>query len=194
MIKKRLLTWTWWVWWWCVLGHHYGMAVAQDGLVMGEDAAKRVALYEAIDSVIELSSGATSASRVPVCVQSLKDLMVRAGIPTDAGVLRGENYTDAQLLRLGLLAAIARISPWDQNPQSGKFYIAEHSGVLVEAFHPSASESDIMLCVVCTLLAVIVMFHVTNAQMQYVQSSEPTQPTGLSTASGTMMSSSSKGH
>lgn len=134
------------------------------------------AFYEAIDRTIELSSGATSASRVPICVQSLKDLMVRAGIPMDADRLRG-NLTDAELLRLGLLASIALISPWDQNPQSGKFFIAEHSGVLVEAFHPSSSESDIMLCVVCSLLAVIVMFHVTNTSSGGQLPQELLQPT-----------------
>jgi hypothetical protein len=124
---------------------------------------------EAVDSTVELSSGAGMASRVPVCVQSLEDLMIRAGISTDASVLRG-NWTDAQLLRLGLLASIALISPWDQNPDTGRFLISEPGGVLVEAYHPSESESDIMLCVVCSLLAVIVMFHITHAQVQFIQS------------------------
>lgn len=125
-------------------------------------------LHAAVDSVVELSSGAGRASRVPLCVQSLEELMLRGGIPRDADVLRS-NWTDAQLLRLGLLASIALISPWDQNPRTGLFRISEHGGVLVEAFHPSESESDIMLCVVCALLAVIVMFHVTHAQAQFVQ-------------------------
>jgi hypothetical protein len=139
------------------------VAVAQD------DSNKEPPLRAAVDSTVELSSGAGRASRVPVCMQSLEALMTRAGIPRDAGVLR-RNWTDAQLLRLGLLASIGLISPWDQNPDTGLFRISEDSGVLVEAFHPSASESDIMLCVVCSLLAVIVMFHITHAQAQYVQS------------------------
>lgn len=157
------------------------------------------AFMEAVDSTVELSSGAGMASRVPVCAQSLEDLMIRAGISTDASVLRG-NWTDAQLLRLGLLASIALISPWDQNPDTGRFLISEEGGVLVEAYHPSESESDIMLCVVCSLLAVIVMFHITHAQVQFIQSG-PVAGTAtaggngflLSTANSSTLSSSSSG-
>ena len=144
----------------------------------------------AVDGTVELSSGATQASRSPICVQSLKELMIRGSIPATAHELRN-NLTDAQLVRIGLLASIALISPWDQNPDTGRFFISEKGGVLVEAFHPSTSESDIMLCVVCSLLAIIVMFHVTNAQKHFVQSGAIPEGSLLSPAQG---SGSSKGH
>jgi len=159
------------------------------------------AFNEAVDKTMELASGAGNVSRVGICMQSLEDLMIRGGIPKDAAVLRN-NLTDAELLRLGLLASIALISPWNQNPENGKFIISEQGGVLIEAFHPSASESDIMLCVVCSLLAIIVMFHVTHAQTQYVQSGITSQTnnnpilnnTNSSSSTSTTSTTNSSGH
>lgn len=137
--------------------------------IITDNQSKNYAFNEAVDNTIELASGAGSVSNVGICMQSLEDLMIRGGISRDATMIR-TNLTDAELLRLALLASIALISPWNQNPETGKFMISERGGVLIEAFHPSASESDIMLCVVCSLLAIIVMFHVTHAQTQFVQS------------------------
>ena len=158
------------------------------------------AFNEAVDKTMELASGAGNVSRVGICMQSLEDLMIRGGISKDAAVLRN-NLTDAELLRLGLLASIALISPWNQNPENGKFIISEQGGILIEAFHPSASESDIMLCVVCSLLAIIVMFHVTHAQTQYVQSgiiSQTNNPimnnTNSSSSTNTTSTTNSSGH
>ena len=94
--------------------------------------------------------------------------MTRSGIPTAAHALRS-NLSDAELVRVGLLASIALISPWDQDASTGRLLISEE-GVLLEAYRPSTSESDIMLCVVCSLLAIIVMFHVAGAQQQLVMS------------------------
>ena len=145
-------------------------------------------LSEAMDSVVQLASGASMASKNRRCYQNLQALMIRNEMPISAAYMR-QNMSDTELLRIGLLAAIALISPWDQNPSSGlslyvclclkrrkrllrsRKYLAGHflrsdHGVLLEAYHPSTSESDIMLCVVCSLLAIIIMFHVTTAQQR----------------------------
>lgn len=158
----------------------------------GEDDSRLTAFHEAIDNTVSLASGASAASSSPMCVQSLQDLMIRGHVPMTAEELR-YNLTDAQLLRLALLASIAMISPWDQDPDTGHFMISETDGILVEAFHPSTSESDIMLCVVCTLLAVIVMFHVTTAQKQFVQASDAGAQQPMQ-SQASMLSTALKGH
>ena len=122
-------------------------------------------LGEAMDSTLTFLSATANPSNNTFCAQNIKELMIRNSIPPSADYLRN-NLTDAQLLRLGLLASIALISPWSQNTE-GKFIITDR-GILVDEYRPSSSESDIMLCVVCTLLAIIVLFHVTSAQHQYV--------------------------
>ena len=126
----------------------------------------KTALAQAIDITVQLASGTFQASRNRKCFDNLQELMTRHNIPINASMYR-HVLSDGELLRLGLLASIALISPWDQDPGS-KHLIISDQGVLIEAYHPSSSESDIMLCVVCSLLAVIVMFHVTGAQLKYV--------------------------
>jgi len=116
------------------------------------------AFGKAIDKTVALASGTLLASKNKRCFENLEALMIRNRIPTTAAALRF-NLSDAELLRLGLLASIALISPWDQHPMDGRLLISDR-GVLLEAYHPSTSESDIMLCVVCSLLAIIIMFHV----------------------------------
>jgi hypothetical protein len=127
------------------------------------------AFSEAIDTTLSLLSSTTNPSNNSFCIQNIKELMIRNDISTTIQEMRNNN-TDAQLMRLGILAAIALVSPWNQDAQ-GKFIISDR-GVLMEDYHPSSSESDIMLCVVCTLLAIIVLFHVTSAQLQYVTSKD----------------------
>ncbi len=120
---------------------------------------------EAMDATFSLVSKVSNPSNNSLCVHNIKALMIRNEIPPSLYALRN-NLSDAQLMRLGILASIALISPWNQDPQ-GKFIISDR-GVLIEDYHPSSSESDIMLCVVCSLLAIIILFHVTSAQYQYV--------------------------
>lgn len=125
------------------------------------------AFGEALDSTLSFLSGSGNPSNNTFCVRSIRELMIRSGITPSVRYLRN-NITDAQILRIGILASIALISPWNQDTQ-GKFTISDR-GILIEEYHPSSSESDIMLCVVCTLLAIIVLFHVTSAQYQYLVS------------------------
>lgn len=134
-----------------------------------------LSLGEAIDSTLVFLSASGNPSNNTFCVQNIRELMIRNSIHPSIDYLRN-NITDAQLLRLGMLASIALISPWKQNAE-GKFIITDR-GILVDEYHPSSSESDIMLCVVCTLLAIIVLFHVTSAQHHYVVAPAPPPDTG----------------
>ena len=129
-------------------------------------------LSEAIDSTFALLSGGGTPSNNSFCVQNMKELMIRNSIQPSADHLR-TNLSDAQLLRLGILASIALISPWNQNLE-GKLIMSDR-GILIEDYHPSSSESDIMLCVVCTLLGIILLFHGTAAQYRYVISDAPSK-------------------
>ena len=119
-------------------------------------------LEDAIDDTLQLASGAMQPSQNGNCLSSMQTLLLRSNISSDLHHLR-TNASNTELMRIVLLASIALISPWDQDASTGRFLITER-GVLVEAYHPSTSESDIMLCVVCSLLAIIVMFHITEAQ------------------------------
>jgi hypothetical protein len=139
--------------------------VLHNAVVQCQDTA----MMEAMDATLSLLSGSSTPSNNTLCTQNIRELMIRNSITPSADFLRN-NLTDSQLLRLGILASIALISPWNQDSQ-GKFVISDR-GILVEDYHPSSSESDIMLCVTCTLLAIIVLFHVTSAQHHYVTSPE----------------------
>ena len=140
--------------------------------LIGNALAEEEAFSEAMDSTLSFLSASGNPSNNSFCVQSIKNLMLRNDIPTTLHALKN-NMTDAQLMRLGILASIALVSPWNQD-KHGKFIIGDR-GELVEDYHISSSESDIMLCVVCTLLAIIVLFHVTAAQQQYA-TPKPTLP------------------
>jgi len=141
-----------------------GSSTSSSTMTVEDDASITRALRgegafgKAIDQTVALASGTLLASKNKRCFENLEALMIRNRIPTTAAALRF-NLSDAELLRLGLLASIALISPWDQHPMDGRLLISDR-GVLLEAYHPSTSESDIMLCVVCSLLAIIIMFHV----------------------------------
>ena len=151
--------------------HHHNNNNGENQIVVDEDSFAR-----AMDITIALASGAVLPSLNKRCVDRMKALMIRNRIPTSASELRS-NLSDQALLRIGLLASIALISPWDQDPVTGLLLISDH-GILQEAYHPSKSESDIMLCVVCSLLAIIIMFHITSAQQQYIVSPPPPPPVG----------------
>jgi hypothetical protein len=143
----------------------YGLITKQDEFVLGE----------AMDSSLSFFSSTANPSNNTLCTHNIRELMIRNGIVPSASSLRN-NLTDAQLMRLGILASIALISPWNQDAQ-GKFFITDR-GILVEDYHPSSSESDIMLCIVCVLLSIIVLFHVTSAQHHYVLAPPPPNPNG----------------
>jgi hypothetical protein len=147
----------------------YQLLVLAMTMASAQDSPDR-SMGEALDSTLVLLSGTSGPSNNSYCLQNVRELMIRNSIPPSAAYLRN-NLTDAQLLRLGILASIALISPWDQDP-NGKFFISDR-GILIEDYHPSSSESDIMLCVVCTLLSIIVLFHVTAAQHHYVMADPP---------------------
>jgi len=141
---------------------------------MGWHGAEGGAMEGAVDTTVALASGTAQASLNAQCMASLRELMQRQNISTEPSVLR-HSLSDEELLRLGLLAAIALISPWKQEAGSSRLLLSDEGGLL-RAYHPSSSESDIMLCVVCSLLAIIIMFHVTGAQQQYVQSPPSVEP------------------
>ena len=110
----------------------------------------------AVDSLFALQSASVGASQHAAAARALAALLERHEIPASAAALR--NLTDVQLTQVGLLAAIGKLSSW-QRDSAGRLLLDQQGGLLHQ-YSPAAVESDVMLCLVCTLLAVIVMFHV----------------------------------
>ena len=90
-------------------------------------------------------------------VQRIYNLMKRGGIPTSADEL--QPLTPKDLLRLGMLAAVANISPWQRPTTNSTVIYLTEDGIALLQNTVSTIESNIMLCVVCSLLTVIASMH-----------------------------------
>ena len=110
-----------------------------------------------------LEGGAQSPTRVGACTRSLRALMVRQRIPWAGADLRA--LPDARLVQLALLAAVAGTNgPWQRDTSGGSdLLLLDENGRLRPAFVPSAVESDVMLCIICALLAVIAAYYYAGA-------------------------------
>lgn len=110
----------------------------------------------ALDKTFAMQSSSVGASNNEAVTRSVTALMVRHGIPTNAAALR--NASDERLTQLAMVAAVGSISSWRRSSE-GHFLLDER-GALVHMHSAGAVESDIMMCIVCALLAVVVMFHI----------------------------------
>ena len=134
-------------------------AAAKRVAAADDDRDDSNAFGEAFEDTFALLSGAEGAANHPAALRAVTDLLVRHGVPLEAARLRSTNDTsDAQLLRIALLAGVGCVSRWRRTPE-GRLLLDE-GGSLLHPYSPSAVESDVMLCIVCTLLAVVVMFHI----------------------------------
>ena len=116
---------------------------------------------EALNSVFILNSKSSFVSANSQCSQSVLDLMVRQNIPTTAAAIR--NLNESQVLRLAMLASVAGISTWKRDAATDSFFLLTDQGRLVHPYTPNAVETDVMLSVVCILLVVIAMAHLSPA-------------------------------
>lgn len=114
---------------------------------------------DAMNSAFVLSSKSANVSGSLVCSKSVWDLMTRQRIPTSAAALRALN--DTEILRVAMIASVAGISTWKRDASTDTLFQLTDQGRLVHPYTPNAVESDVMLCVVCALLVVIAMFHLT---------------------------------
>lgn len=122
------------------------------------DAAAGVTpLAAAINEVFKLQSGAEGVSDHAPSVRRLTSLMLRQRIPTDVDVLR--TLPDDELMRIAVVAAIGGMDggPWKRDEDGGRLFLLDENGVLVHSVVPAAMESDVMLCLIIALLAVVVM-------------------------------------
>ena len=116
-----------------------------------------------MNSVFVLNSKSSYVSGSAACSRSVWDLMVRQSIPVSAAGLRDLN--DTQLLRVAMMASVAGISTWRRDAETDTLFQLTEDGRLVHPYTPNAVETDVMLCVVCTLLVVIAMSHLTPKTM-----------------------------
>lgn len=114
---------------------------------------------KAIAQTFALSSGAAGVQYNAKCQQRIKGLMQRTSIPYNITSLRW-NTTDEELLHIAILASIAHISPWQRVVKNPALILLDDSGKLLPLYSISSMESNIMLCVICTLLAVIASIHI----------------------------------
>ena len=137
--------------------------------------------FEALNATFMLEGGAQAPTRVAACTRSVSALMLRQRIPTDADSLRA--LQDSRLLQLAMLAAVAGTSgPWERDPATDVLLLDEH-GRLLPAFVPSSVESDVMLCLICALLAAIAVYYYAYAAAWEAQSPAPAAPAAESSAS-----------
>lgn len=115
-------------------------------------------LGAAIDRVFLLEGGTQTAARLPAARARLGALLQRQQIPADAGALRA--LPDDALCRIALLAAVGGASvEWQRDAATDALLLDEH-GRMLPAFVPNQVESDVMLCIICALLAVIGVYFV----------------------------------
>ena len=125
--------------------------VATDGHDLFRQAFPTVFCLKNRDQAIELN---------PRCVSRVRALMTRNAIPVDVTELR--NLSDVHLMRLGMLAAISHISPWMRDKNDTGCILLDNDGRLSPEHEVSTMESNVMLCIVCALLAVIGAMHIVN--------------------------------
>ena len=116
---------------------------------------------DAMNRVFALSSKSSSVSGNFMCTKSIANLMVRQNIPSTAAGLRALN--DTEILQVAMLASVASISTWKRDAPNNALFQLTEQGRLVSPYTPNAIESDVMLCVICTLLIVIAVFHLSPA-------------------------------
>ena len=117
---------------------------------------------QAMDNTFALASKSAAVSGQRTCTKSVKDLMVRQGIPIVLAELR--NLSDAELYSLAFLAAVGGISRWNRAEGSNLILLTE-DGILTHPNSPGAVENDLMLCIVCALLTVIAIHHLILPQV-----------------------------
>ena len=118
------------------------------------------AFTQAFPTVFALRSGTQAIELNTQCTSRVSALMTRNSIPVDISTLR--NMSDAALMRLGILAAVANISPWLRDASGNGLIMLEQDGKLTREHGTASMESNIMLCIVCTLLAVIGAIHIAS--------------------------------
>lgn len=127
-------------------------AQAQTPQAPAEDA-----FSAALNATFTLEGGVQSPTQIGACARSLQSLMRRQRIPETAWELRG--LSDARLVQLALLAAVAGTTgPW-QRDGSTDLLLLDELGRLRPAFVPNQVESDVMLCLICALLALIAAYY-----------------------------------
>lgn len=122
-------------------------------------AENTTAFLNAFAKTFALSSGSTGIQYNAQCLQRVRGLMQRHSISTVVSELRW-NTTDDDLMRLAILAATAHISPWQRLAKDPALILLDDSGKLMPMYAISSMESNILLCVICTLLAVIASIHI----------------------------------
>ncbi len=121
------------------------------------EAAEEDAFSVALNATFMLEGGSQSPSRVGACARSLQSLMRRQRIPESAAAMR--DLSDARLVQLAMLAAVAGTTgPW-QRDGSTDLLLLDELGRMRPAFVPNQVESDVMLCLICGLLALIAAYY-----------------------------------
>jgi hypothetical protein len=116
---------------------------------------------DAMNRVFALSSKSSSVSGNFMCTKSIANLMVSQNIPSTAAGLRALN--DTEILQIAMLASVASISMWKRDAPNNALFQLTEQGRLVSPHTPNAVESDVMLCIICALLIVIAVFHLSPA-------------------------------
>ena len=126
-------------------------------LILTAARAEEDAFSVALNATFTLEGGVQSPTQIGACARSLQSLMRRQRIPETAWELRG--LSDARLVQLALLAAVAGTTgPW-QRDGSTDLLLLDELGRLRPAFVPNQVESDVMLCLICALLALIAAYY-----------------------------------
>jgi hypothetical protein len=116
---------------------------------------------QALDLTFLSKSKASKVSEDRACNLNVKHMLLRQDMPVNVTWVR--SLDDIHLYRILFLAGIAGISPWVRDDETGLLLLDEN-GHLTHISSPSLIESDIMICIICSLLIVIATFHLTSHQ------------------------------
>jgi hypothetical protein len=127
----------------------------------------------ALNAVFALQSGAGNAADLHLCQKRTLDLMRRQRIPLRVADLR--TLSDVELYRLGIMAAVGGLGQWRRHETTGVLLV-DDQGALLRALIPDAVESDVLMCLICALLAVVAMYHVVPASARGEAVAAPPPP------------------
>jgi hypothetical protein len=118
------------------------------------------AFQQAFREVFTLKNGAYAIELNTQCTSRMRSLMIRSNIPTNEHDLR--NMTEVDMIKLGMLAAVANMSPWQRDENGSGLIVMDYDGKLNPEHEVNSMESNIMMCIVCALLATIGAIHIIN--------------------------------
>lgn len=109
----------------------------------------------AMDDIFVLDSGSNFPSNHELCKKNIMDLFMRQNLPLNSTHVKALDLRS--LYKYLILSSVAGITNWKRDDQN-RIKLTDY-GYPIQVSNPSNTETDIMTCIICSLLIVISTFH-----------------------------------